>query len=108
MRLFYDCDDEEIPAMGDGSGLAETMLGLDGVRVTDVREADGEVTIEVETTEVETTEARAWCQRCGCRAESQDRMWVDIRDLECSGRLPRHERKPHARSMRTSTAARFD
>ena len=37
--------------MGDGSGLAEAMLGLDGVRVTDVREADGEVTIEVETTE---------------------------------------------------------
>jgi hypothetical protein len=31
--LFYDCDDEEIPAMGDGSGLAEAMLGLDGVRV---------------------------------------------------------------------------
>jgi hypothetical protein len=26
--LFYDCDDEEIPAMVDGSGLAEAMLGL--------------------------------------------------------------------------------
>ena len=70
--------------MGDGSGLAEAMLGLDGVRVTGVREADGEVTIEVET-----TEARAWCQRCGCRAESQDRMWVDVRDLECFGRPTR-------------------
>ena len=70
--------------MGDGSGLAEAMLGLDGVRVTDVREADGEVTIEVETTEL-----RAWCQRCGCRAESQDRMWVDARDLECFGRPTR-------------------
>ncbi len=70
--------------MGDGSGLAEAMLGLDGVRVTDVREADGEVTIEVET-----TEAFAWCERCGCRAESQDRMWVDVRDLECFGRSTR-------------------
>ena len=70
--------------MGDGSGLAEAMLGLDGVRVIDVSEADGEVTIEVET-----TEPRAWCRRCGCRAESQDRMWVDVRDLECSGRPTR-------------------
>jgi hypothetical protein len=64
LELFYDFADEEITAMGDASGLAEAMLGLDGVRVTDVSEADGEVTIEVETTEV-----RAWCQRCGCRAE---------------------------------------
>jgi len=84
LELFYDFNGEEIPAMGDGSGLAEAMLGLDGVRVTDVREADGEVTIEVET-----TEARAWCQRCGCRAESQDRMWVDVRVLECFGRPTR-------------------
>ena len=60
LRLFNDCDDEEIPAMGDGSGLAEAALGLDGVRVTGVSEADGEVTIEVET-----TESRAWCRRCG-------------------------------------------
>ena len=70
--------------MVDGSGLAEAMLGLVGVRVTGMREADGEVTIEVET-----TEPRAWCERCGCRAESQDRMWVDVRDLECFGRLTR-------------------
>ncbi len=70
--------------MGDGSGLAEAMLGLDGVRVTGVSEADGEVTIEIET-----TESRAWCRRCGCRAESQDRMWVDVRDLECFGRPTR-------------------
>ena len=84
MRLFYDCDDEEIPAMVDGSGLAEAMLGLHGVRVTRVFEAGGEVTIEVETCEL-----RAWCERCGCRAESQDRMWVDARDLECFGRPTR-------------------
>lgn len=70
--------------MGDGSGLAEAMLGLDGVRVIDVVEADGEVTIEVET-----TDTTVWCERCGCRAESQDRMWVDVRDLECFGRPTR-------------------
>ena len=70
--------------MVDGSGLAEAMLGLDGVRVADVSETDGEVTIEVET-----TGPRAWCERCGCRAESQDRMWVDVRDLECFGRPTR-------------------
>lgn len=84
LELFYDFNGEEIPAMGDGSGLAEAMLGLDDVRVTGVSEANGEVTIEVET-----TESRAWCQRCGCRAESQDRMWVDVRDLECFGRPTR-------------------
>jgi transposase len=84
LRLFEDCDDEEIPAMVDGSGLAEAMLGLDGVRVIHVCEADGEVTIEVEM-----TEPRAWCARCGCGAESQDRMWVDVRDLECFGRPTR-------------------
>ena len=70
--------------MVDGSGLAEAMLGLAGVRVTDVVEADGEVTIEVET-----TESQAWCERCGCRAESQDRVWVDVRGLECFGRPTR-------------------
>jgi transposase len=84
LELFYDVDGEEIPAMGDGSGLTEAMLGFDGVRVTNVCETDGEVTIEVET-----TEQRAWCSRCGCRAESQDRMWVDVRDLECFGRPTR-------------------
>ena len=84
LELFYDFNGEEIPAMGDGSGLAEAMLGLDGVRVTGVCEANGEVTIEVES-----TEPQAWCERCGCRAESQDRMWVDVRDLECFGRPTR-------------------
>jgi transposase len=70
--------------MVDGSGLAEAMLGLPDVRVTDVAEAGGEVVVEVES-----TESRAWCERCGCRAESQDRMWVDVRDLECFGRPTR-------------------
>lgn len=70
--------------MVDGSGLAEAMLGLPSTRVTGVSEADGEVVVEIET-----VEARAWCRRCGVRAESQDRMWVDVRDLECFGRASR-------------------
>jgi len=55
LELFYDFNGEEIPTMRDGSGLAEAMLGLDRVRVTNAVEGDGEVTIEVET-----TEAFAW------------------------------------------------
>ncbi len=43
MELFYDFNGEEIHAMGDGSGLPEAILGLDGVRVTGVSEAKGEV-----------------------------------------------------------------
>jgi transposase len=70
--------------MEDGNGLAEAMLGLDGVHVTHETEADCEVTIEVET-----TDGFPWCERRGCRAESQDPMWVDIRDLECFGRPTR-------------------
>jgi hypothetical protein len=33
LELFYDFNGQEIPAMGDGSGLAEAMLEIDGVRV---------------------------------------------------------------------------
>jgi hypothetical protein len=33
LELFYDFNGEEIPAMGDGSGLAEALIGIDGVRV---------------------------------------------------------------------------
>jgi hypothetical protein len=36
LELFYDLNGEEVPAMGDGRGLAEAMLGFDGVRVTNV------------------------------------------------------------------------
>lgn len=34
LELFYDFNGEEIPAMGDGSGLAEALIGIDGARVT--------------------------------------------------------------------------
>jgi transposase len=68
----------------DGTGWAEAMLGLEGVRVTGVLETASEVMIQVET-----ISSRDWCRRCGVRAEAQDRMTVEIRDLECFGRPAR-------------------
>jgi transposase len=70
--------------MGDGTGLAEVLLGLPGFRVLDVFETDCEVVITVET-----AAARVHCRVCGGRAEPQDRMRVDVRDLACFGRPAR-------------------
>ncbi len=70
--------------MGDGTGLAEAMLGLDGFRVLTVSETAEEVTITVET-----IGGVVGCGRCGTRAESQDRVAVAIRDLACFGRPTR-------------------
>ena len=70
--------------MSDGIGLAEALLGLDGFRVLAVCEGDAEVVVTVETTlEV------VGCGRCGTRAQAQDRMPIDIRDLTCFGRPAR-------------------
>ena len=70
--------------MSDGIGLAEALLGLDGFRVLEVSETPDEVTITIETT-VEVV----GCGRCGVRAESQDRVRVEVRDLACFGRPAR-------------------
>ncbi len=70
--------------MSDGIGLAEALLGLDGFRVLEVCETPDEVVIDIETT-VEVM----GCSSCGTRAESQDRMRVEIRDLACFGRPAR-------------------
>ncbi len=70
--------------MVDGTGLAEALLGLDGFRVLEVTETDAELTIAMETT----TEV-VGCGSCGGRAEAQDRMPVEIRDLACFGRPAR-------------------
>ena len=67
--------------MSDGSGLAEAMLGLDGFMVRSVREHRAELVITVETTAL-----IVGCGECGARAESQDRMPIEIRDLPCFGR----------------------
>lgn len=70
--------------MSDGTGLAEVLLGLDGFRVVSATEMPDELVIEIETTaEV------VGCSTCGQRAESQDRMEVEVRDLPCFGRAAR-------------------
>jgi transposase len=70
--------------MGDATGLAEALLGLDGFRVLEVEETASEVVITVETT----AEVMG-CSSCGVRAEVQDRTRTDIRDLPCFGRPAR-------------------
>jgi transposase len=70
--------------MTDGIGLAEALLGLDGFRVLEVNEAPDELVITIETSlDV------VGCRRCGTRAQAQDRMPIDIRDLPCFGRPAR-------------------
>jgi transposase len=64
--------------------VAEALLGLDGFRVLEVTEAQSEVVVTVET-----TADVVGCWRCGVRAEAQDRMSIDIRDLACFGRPAR-------------------
>jgi len=79
--LFNDYIDEVAPDMDDSTGLAEAMLGLDGFKVLSVVEGPDELVVTVETTAVLVA-----CSECGCRAESQDRMPIEIRDLQCFGR----------------------
>jgi len=67
--------------MSDGNGLAEALLGLPGFRVLAVIESDVELVVTVET-----TGGAVGCHRCGVRAEAQDRMEVEVRDLACFGR----------------------
>jgi len=70
--------------MTDGNGLAEALLGLAGFRVLEVSEGPAELVITIES-EAE----MVGCGRCGVRAEAQDRMRIDIRDLTCFGRPAR-------------------
>ncbi|MDQ6836839.1 MAG: transposase family protein, partial [Actinomycetota bacterium] len=66
--------------MGDGNGMAEALLGLDGFRVLAVTE-----TVEV-VIEIETAADFVGCATCGVRAEPHERMDVEVRDLACFGR----------------------
>ncbi len=64
-----------------GIGMAEALVGLDGFRVLEVTEGDGELIVRVETV----SEVVA-CRGCGRRVESQDRVERALRDLSCFGR----------------------
>lgn len=70
--------------MNDGTGLAEALLGLPGFRVLEVTETDLELIVTIET-----TASLVGCEGCGVRAEAQDRIPVDVRDLACFGRPAR-------------------
>jgi transposase len=70
--------------MNDATGLAEALLGLNGFRILEVTETPAEVVIMVET-----TADLVGCPTCGVRAQAQDRLRVDIRDLPCFGRPAR-------------------
>ena len=80
MRLSDGCSVEETPDDERRYRPAEALLGLPGFRVLDVTETDSEVVMAIETTAV-----RVACRTCGVRAEAQDRMRVDVRDLACFG-----------------------
>lgn len=67
--------------MSDRTGLAEALLGLDGFRVLEVTESIDELVVWIET-----DAELVGCGGCGVRAEAQDRMRVDIRDLASFGR----------------------
>jgi transposase len=64
-----------------GIGMTEALLGLDGFRVLEVAEGDGELIVRVESI----AEVMV-CGGCGRRAESQDRVERAFRDLPCFGR----------------------
>jgi transposase len=70
--------------MSDGTGLAEALLGLDGFRILDVTECPEELVVTVET-----VADMVGCAGCGVRAQAQDRMVIDVRDLTCFGRPAR-------------------
>ena len=70
--------------MGEASGLAEALLGLEGFRVLEVFETEAEVAIRVETSAVV-----SGCAACGVRATAQDRLDVQCRDLAVFGRAAR-------------------
>jgi len=73
-----------VPDVSDGTGLAEKMLGMTGVRVLEVEEHDGELVVRVES-----TRTRVSCPSCRRRAQAQDRVVVHVRDCHCFGRPAR-------------------
>ncbi len=67
--------------MSDATGVAEAMLGRDGVRVLRVQEGAGEIVIEIET-----IGELVGCPGCGVVARAHGRTAVDYRELAAFGR----------------------
>ncbi len=67
--------------MGDRSGDASALLGMEGFVVLSQTEEDGECWVLVET-----TRDVAGCPRCGVRATGHGRSEVQVRDLPMGGR----------------------
>jgi transposase len=67
--------------VADDIGLADALLGLDGFCVLQVVQGPSELRVVVET-----TRAAAFCANCGSRAQAQERMLAELRDLPCFGR----------------------
>ena len=67
--------------MGEGSGDASALLGMDGFVVLAQTEEDGELWLLVET-----TRDLAGCPACGVRAIGHGRSVVQVRDLPMGGR----------------------
>jgi hypothetical protein len=67
--------------VSDGTGLAEALLGLSGLKVLEVSEALDELVIEIET--------MTDLVRCRVSGEPHERMPVAIRDFPCFGRPAR-------------------
>jgi transposase len=84
LRLLDGCSDRRPLVANNGIGLAEALLGLDGFRVLAVAEGPAELVVTVET-----VLELAGSGSCGVRAEAQDRMPIDVRDLACFGRPAR-------------------
>ena len=68
----------------EGSAVDAVVLGLEGFRVLEAGQVDGEVELVVET-----TADRAWCAVCGVRAVSKGRSRVLVRDADAFGRPAR-------------------
>ncbi len=70
--------------MADATGVAETMLGLDGFRVLEAEETALELVLRIET-----SADLVGCPGCGVVAVAHDRMVVEYRDLAAFGRPAR-------------------
>lgn len=70
--------------MTDGTGLADTMFGVDGLSVIDAKRTRSELVLTVES-----TKTAVYCPSCRKPATPQDRKDVELRDMACFERAVR-------------------